>query len=102
VGWYGNGVDADYFSPGRSYDNPYPGGSKAIVFTGAMDDWPNVDALALATLRPWLACAGSAASGRWRAPLRAAGRRFVEEERNWPRSVADYRAIYGRALGREI
>ena len=36
------------------------------------------------------------------APLRAAGRRFVEEERNWPRSVANYRAIYGRALGREI
>jgi len=30
------------------------------------------------------------------------GAAFVEEERNWPRSVADYRAIYGRALGREI
>ena len=46
MGWYGNGVDADYFSPGRGYDNPYPAGSEAIVFTGAMDDWPNVDAVA--------------------------------------------------------
>jgi len=46
VGWYGNGVDADYFSPGRGYDNPYPAGSEAIVFTGAMDYWPNVDAVA--------------------------------------------------------
>ncbi len=34
------------------------------------------------------------------ARLRAAGRRFVESERNWPRTVANYREIYGRALGR--
>ncbi len=45
VGWYGNGVDADYFSPGRAYDDPYPPGTEAIVFTGAMDYWPNVDAV---------------------------------------------------------
>jgi len=31
---------------------------------------------------------------RW-AALRAAGRTFVEEERNWGRSVANYRAVYG-------
>lgn len=36
------------------------------------------------------------------AGLRAAGRRHVEEERNWPRSVANYREIYGQALGRPL
>lgn len=45
VGWYGNGVDADYFSPQRPYANPYPTGTEALVFTGAMDYWPNVDAV---------------------------------------------------------
>ncbi|MFN3594423.1 MAG: TIGR03087 family PEP-CTERM/XrtA system glycosyltransferase [Thiobacillaceae bacterium] len=45
VGWYGNGVDAEYFSPERRYDNPYPADAEALVFTGAMDYWPNVDAV---------------------------------------------------------
>lgn len=45
IGWYGNGVDADYFSPERAYDDPYPQGAEALVFTGAMDYWPNVDAV---------------------------------------------------------
>ncbi|MCS6787272.1 MAG: glycosyltransferase, exosortase A system-associated [Thiobacillaceae bacterium] len=36
------------------------------------------------------------------AGLRAAGRRYVEQERNWPSSVANYRAIYGRVLGRPV
>lgn len=31
--------------------------------------------------------------------LRAAGRHFVETERNWPISVARYKAIYGRLTG---
>ncbi|MDO9227727.1 MAG: glycosyltransferase, exosortase A system-associated [Pseudomonadota bacterium] len=34
------------------------------------------------------------------ATLRANGRRFVENERNWGRSIANYSAIYGAALGR--
>jgi sugar transferase (PEP-CTERM/EpsH1 system associated) len=45
VGYFHNGVDADYFSPERDYPDPYPAGAKAIVFTGAMDYWPNVDAV---------------------------------------------------------
>ncbi len=45
IGWYANGVDADYFSPERPYDNPYPPGAEALIFTGAMDYWPNVDAV---------------------------------------------------------
>ena len=40
-----NGVDAEYFSPERDYDNPYAAGAQTIVFTGAMDYWPNVDAV---------------------------------------------------------
>ena len=33
------------------------------------------------------------------AALRGNGRHFVESERNWTRSIANYREIYGRALG---
>jgi len=40
-----NGVDTDYFSPDRNYPNPYPAGERALVFTGAMDYWANVDAV---------------------------------------------------------
>jgi sugar transferase (PEP-CTERM/EpsH1 system associated) len=45
VGYFLNGVDADYFSPERDYPNPYPDQAEAVVFTGAMDYWPNVDAV---------------------------------------------------------
>jgi len=40
-----NGVDSDYFSPDRSFASPFEPGEHAIVFTGAMDYWPNVDAV---------------------------------------------------------
>ena len=40
-----NGVDFKYFAPRPSYPNPYGGGKRAIAFTGAMDYWPNVDAV---------------------------------------------------------
>lgn len=39
-----NGVDAEYFSPQRDYANPYGAAERVLVFTGAMDYWPNVDA----------------------------------------------------------
>jgi sugar transferase (PEP-CTERM/EpsH1 system associated) len=45
IGFFNNGVDTDYFSPARSYANPYPAGERAVVFTGAMDYWPNIDAV---------------------------------------------------------
>jgi len=45
IGFYNNGVDTGYFSPEHDLPNPYPGGCKALVFTGAMDYWPNVDAV---------------------------------------------------------
>lgn len=45
IGAFENGVDADYFSPEHPFDNPYAAGVRGIVFTGAMDYWPNVDAV---------------------------------------------------------
>lgn len=40
-----NGVDTDFFSPNRVYENPYGSAEKVLVFTGAMDYWANVDAV---------------------------------------------------------
>jgi sugar transferase (PEP-CTERM/EpsH1 system associated) len=40
-----NGVDADYFSPDESRPSPFEAGTMPVVFTGAMDYWPNVDAV---------------------------------------------------------
>lgn len=40
-----NGVDSDYFSPERAYPSPYAPGTMALAFVGAMDYWPNVDAV---------------------------------------------------------
>jgi sugar transferase (PEP-CTERM/EpsH1 system associated) len=34
-----------YFSPDRVYTSPYSEGERVLVFTGAMDYWPNVDAV---------------------------------------------------------
>lgn len=45
VGHFNLGVDTDYFSPAGTHANPYPAGEEAIVFTGAMDYWPNIDAV---------------------------------------------------------
>ena len=40
-----NGVDADYFSPTPSRPSPFGRDEIPIVFTGAMDYWPNIDAV---------------------------------------------------------
>ncbi len=45
VGFYNNGVDTEIFSPELDCPSPYPEGSQAITFTGAMDYWPNTDAV---------------------------------------------------------
>jgi polysaccharide biosynthesis protein PslH len=41
-----NGVNSDYFAPDADRRSPYPADELPIVFTGAMDYWPNVDAAA--------------------------------------------------------
>jgi sugar transferase (PEP-CTERM/EpsH1 system associated) len=45
VDFLDNGVDRDYFSPEREYENPYEEDARVIVFTGVMDYWANVDAV---------------------------------------------------------
>jgi polysaccharide biosynthesis protein PslH len=40
-----NGVDADFFAPEPALASPYAPGEQVVVFTGAMDYWPNVDAV---------------------------------------------------------
>jgi sugar transferase (PEP-CTERM/EpsH1 system associated) len=40
-----NGVDAEYWDPQRDYSSPYRPGERAVVFVGAMDYRPNVDAV---------------------------------------------------------
>lgn len=49
TGFYNNGVDCDYFDPYASactaLQNPFPEDHQTLVFTGAMDYWPNVDAV---------------------------------------------------------
>ena len=39
-----NGVDSDYFSSAHEFPSPYTSDERAVVFTGAMDYWPNIDA----------------------------------------------------------
>ncbi len=40
-----NGVDREYFSPRDDRPSPYATGEETLVFTGAMDYWPNIDAV---------------------------------------------------------
>jgi sugar transferase (PEP-CTERM/EpsH1 system associated) len=41
-----NGVDTDYFAADPARPSPFAEGEQAVVFTGAMDYWPNIDAVA--------------------------------------------------------
>jgi len=45
VSYYNNGVDLEFFSPDYVCGSPYAADELGIVFTGAMDYWPNVDAV---------------------------------------------------------
>jgi sugar transferase (PEP-CTERM/EpsH1 system associated) len=42
----GNGVDAEHFAPLAGRPSPFDAAEIPLVFTGAMDYWPNVDAVA--------------------------------------------------------
>jgi PEP-CTERM/exosortase A-associated glycosyltransferase len=61
--------------------------------TGVLFEAGNPKALAEKTL------ALLSDSARW-APLRLAARRFVETERNWARSVARYKDVYGQLVAK--
>ncbi len=57
----GNGVDSDFFCPHPDYSSPFPTDELPVVFTGAMDYWPNIDAATwfaqdmMPTLKAWSA-----------------------------------------------
>ncbi|MDP2903132.1 MAG: TIGR03087 family PEP-CTERM/XrtA system glycosyltransferase [Methylovulum sp.] len=38
------GVDSAFFDPALDYENPYRVSDRVLVFTGAMDYWPNINA----------------------------------------------------------
>jgi sugar transferase (PEP-CTERM/EpsH1 system associated) len=46
VSHYDNGVDTEYFDPAPACEDPYGAAGPVVVFTGAMDYWPNVEAVA--------------------------------------------------------
>lgn len=41
----GNGVDAEFFAPDPARPSPFAAQEVPLVFTGAMDYWPNIDAV---------------------------------------------------------
>ena len=41
----GNGVDGEYFSPATTRASPFEEDETALVFTGSMDYWPNIEAV---------------------------------------------------------
>ncbi|MCP3868083.1 MAG: TIGR03087 family PEP-CTERM/XrtA system glycosyltransferase [Gammaproteobacteria bacterium] len=45
ISFYSNGVDVEVFSPDTALSSPFEGNCRDIVFTGAMDYWPNEDAV---------------------------------------------------------
>ncbi len=45
IGALSNGVDFDHFAPAVGRSSPFLADETAIVFTGAMDYWPNIDAV---------------------------------------------------------
>ena len=49
------GVDSEFFDPAGNFANPYPGQAPTLVFTGAMDYWPNVDAVTWFVDEAWSA-----------------------------------------------
>lgn len=45
IGTLKNAVDHGYFSPAHKFASPFEADEQALVFTGAMDYWANVDAV---------------------------------------------------------
>ncbi len=45
IHFYNNGVDSEYFDPNLNCRDPYRDASPVLLFTGAMDYWPNIDAV---------------------------------------------------------
>ena len=44
IHWPGHGVDHEYYRSTPDRENPFPPGTKAVLFVGVLDYWPNEDA----------------------------------------------------------
>lgn len=44
IGYFNNGVDTNFFQKNKNFKSPFEN-SETLVFTGAMDYWPNIDAV---------------------------------------------------------
>ena len=60
-----NGVDSVFFAPSPSRPSPFSAGEQAVVFTGAMDYWANVDAVRWFAREVWPAVRRQRASARF-------------------------------------
>ncbi|MGH8182832.1 MAG: TIGR03087 family PEP-CTERM/XrtA system glycosyltransferase [Rhodanobacteraceae bacterium] len=60
-----NGVDADYWNPQPVYPDPYPAGTRALAFTGAMDYRANVDAVEWFAREVWPRIVGQRPAARF-------------------------------------
>lgn len=60
-----NGVDVEYFDASSAFANPFAADELPLVFTGAMDYWPNVDAVAWFAENVLAEVRGSAPSARF-------------------------------------
>jgi sugar transferase (PEP-CTERM/EpsH1 system associated) len=70
IGYFDNGVDTEYFDPDTRFDSPYATdgaqrGAPVVVFTGAMDYWPNVDAVKWFVSDIWPGIRGQAPQARF-------------------------------------
>jgi len=53
IGFVNNGVDTEFFDPALAFESPFADEQAAIVFTGAMDYWANVDAVMWFAKQVW-------------------------------------------------
>ncbi|WP_295879387.1 TIGR03087 family PEP-CTERM/XrtA system glycosyltransferase [uncultured Thiohalocapsa sp.] len=60
-----NGVDHEFFAPATGRGNPFAGDRPAIVFTGAMDYWANVDAVRWFATAVWPKVQAAAPAARF-------------------------------------
>src|SRR5215469_6834947 len=65
VDFVNNGVDTAFFDPALGHADPFAPGMPALVFTGTMDYWPNVDAVLWFAEAIWPRLHGAAPAARF-------------------------------------
>ena len=60
-----NGVATEHFDPALALPDPFEPGTRAVVFTGTMDYWPNIDAVTWFADALWPAIHGADPASRF-------------------------------------